>query len=102
MEWIDSLSFKRKLQAGCFFIITLFSLVMLIMMFSSSFPTPLGIIILIVLIIGSYFLINLIEKALTTPITNISRIALNISKGDFSQKVVITSDDALGELGVSF
>ncbi|WP_346010367.1 HAMP domain-containing methyl-accepting chemotaxis protein [Paenibacillus sp. SYP-B3998] len=34
--------------------------------------------------------------------TELSRIALNISKGDFSQKVAVTSDDTLGQLGQSF
>ncbi|WP_407870933.1 methyl-accepting chemotaxis protein [Paenibacillus sp. P36] len=39
---------------------------------------------------------------MTEPVADLSRIALNISKGDFSQKVTVTSDDTLGQLGQSF
>jgi methyl-accepting chemotaxis protein len=102
MEWFDSLSFKKKLQAGCFSIVGLFSLVILVITFSSDFSKFLSFIILAILIGGSVPFINFLERALSEPISNMSRIALNISKGDFSQKVRINSDDALGELADSF
>jgi methyl-accepting chemotaxis protein len=102
MNWFDSLSFKKKLQVGCYSIVALFSLAILLITFTSDFHGLFGIIILAVLIGVSYPLVNFLERALTEPINNISRIALNVAKGDFTQKVKINSDDALGELADSF
>ncbi|NEW08424.1 methyl-accepting chemotaxis protein [Paenibacillus sp. SYP-B3998] len=56
----------------------------------------------IVILGSSYPFIKWFEGQLTEPVTELSRIALNISKGDFSQKVAVTSDDTLGQLGQSF
>ncbi|MEX2415333.1 MAG: methyl-accepting chemotaxis protein [Paenibacillaceae bacterium] len=101
MNWLSEQSFKAKLRLGCYIIVIVFSLLLL----ASSFleiPPSLTIIFVAVFVIGSYPFVNFLEKALTEPIDAISRIALNISKGDFSQKVHITSNDAMGELGNSF
>lgn len=102
MEWFNSLALKKKLLIGCYTIVALFSLAMLIVLLSSGTSLTVGIVVVVVLIAVSYPIISLLERALTDPITNISRIAINISKGDFSQKVNVTSSDALGELGNSF
>src|SRR5690554_4292920 len=101
MNWLSEKSFRAKLRLGSYSFIIVISLLML---FASLFELPpLITIIIIVVIIGvTYPLINLFEKTLTEPIDAISRIATNISKGDFSQKVRVTSDDTMGELGNSF
>ncbi len=98
MSWFDKQSFKRKLQIGCYTLVAAFSIIFIIM----NSRGLIGYILLAVLIGLSYPFVNWLEKALTEPISNISRIALNISKGDFSQNVTISSNDALGELGDSF
>lgn len=98
MSWFDKQSFKRKLQIGCYTLVAAFSILFIIM----NTKGAIGFILLAIMIGLSYPFVNWLEKALTEPISNISRIALNISKGDFSQQVMITSNDALGELGVSF
>lgn len=102
MDWFEGLSFRKKLLIGCYSLVGLFSVVLLIWSFTSSIPLPVGILAVIVLIGVSYPIINVLGRALTSPIESMSRIALNISKGDFSQKVHIDSNDALGELGESF
>jgi methyl-accepting chemotaxis protein len=98
MNWLSEKSFKAKLRLGCYVIVIAFTLLLLAVSFL-DFPPFVTIIILIALIVCSYFFLNFLEKILTEPIDAISRVALNISKGDFSQKVHISSDDAMGELG---
>ena len=95
MDKISSLSFRKKLQFGCFALIGLNSLFMMIVTFASDWNRLLGIIFLLIILAGSYPFIRWFENQLTEPIADISRIALNISKGDFSQKVAITTDDSL-------
>jgi len=85
----------------CYIIVIAFTLLLIATSFF-GIPTFLSVILLVILLIGSFPFINFLEKTLTEPIDSISRVALNISKGDFSQKVHITSNDAMGELGISF
>lgn len=98
MSWFHALSFKHKLQVGCFTLVAIFSAVLLVLAANSVLAS----VIVLVLIGISYPFIIWLERALTDPIDSISRVALNISKGDFSIKVDVTSNDALGELGRSF
>ncbi|MBD0383496.1 methyl-accepting chemotaxis protein [Paenibacillus sedimenti] len=99
---MGSMSFRKKLQLGCYALIGLNSIFMLIVTFTTDWNRLLGIIFLVVLIGGSYPFIKWFEGQLTEPVADLSRIALNIAKGDFSQKVTVTSDDTLGQLGQSF
>lgn len=99
---LSSFSFKKKLQVGCYAIVGLSSLMILLLLFLPEWNRLLSIIFLIVLLGGSYPFIQWFERMLTEPVADLSRIALNISKGDFSQKVQVTSDDTLGQLGMSF
>jgi methyl-accepting chemotaxis protein len=101
MNWLSGKSFKVKLRMGCFIIVTAFTLLLLAVSFL-DLPPYISLAIIIVFVAVSFPFVNLLEKTLTEPIDAISRIALNISKGDFSQKVHVTSNDALGELGSSF
>lgn len=100
MKSIDSLSFKSKLFFGYAVLVIAFSLALLVTIFTGS--TTIGIIILVVLVAASYPYVRWLERKLTEPIDSISRIAMNIAKGDFTQLVSSTSDDALGQLGHSF
>lgn len=102
MNKLSSLSFRKKLQIGCYSLIGLNALMILILLLASDSNRFLGILFLIVLVVGSFPFIKLFEKQLTEPVAELSRIALNIAKGDFSQKVTVTSDDTLGQLGRSF
>ncbi|MCD1259852.1 methyl-accepting chemotaxis protein [Paenibacillus athensensis] len=102
MNKLSSLSFRKKLQIGCYSLIGLNALMILILLLASDSNWFLGILFLIVLVVGSFPFIKLFEKQLTEPVAELSRIALNIAKGDFSQKVAVTSDDTLGQLGRSF
>lgn len=97
-----NLSFKRKLQLGCYTIVAVFSLLTLVFASMSDVSLITSMLILLVLIGGSIPFINFLERALTGPIDSISRVALNIAKGDFSMKVQVDSNDALGELGKTF
>jgi len=97
---LANLSFKLKLQLGIYAIVILSAILMLITLLTDNMV--LGIIFIVLMLGGAYPFIRWFEGQLTEPVTNISRIAMNIAKGDFSQKVEITSNDALGELGQSF
>lgn len=99
MNWFDSMSFQKKLIFGCFAIVIVFALVSFA---ATAFPLPVTIVLVVVLIGASYPYIRWLEKKLTEPIDNVSRIAMNIAKGDFSQKVAVTSTDSLGQLGETF
>lgn len=101
MNWLNGKSFRTKLRFGCYAIVALLSIMLLLVSLLNLNPL-IAIIVIAVVAAGCFPLINTLEKALTEPLDNISRIALNISKGDFSQKVNIVSNDALGELGMSF
>ncbi|MDU0203020.1 methyl-accepting chemotaxis protein [Paenibacillus sp. MAH-36] len=99
---MSTLSFRKKLQLGCYGLIGLNCVFLLVLTISSEWNRLLGIIFLVLLLALSYPFIRWFENQLTEPVADLSRIALNISKGDFSQKVTVTSDDTLGQLGQSF
>jgi len=100
MGRFSSLSFKHKLQFGVYGLIALFAVLMLIILIKPNFF--LGIVFIVVLAGGAYPFLKWFGDQLTEPVTNMSRVAMDIAKGDFSQKVSVTSNDALGELGQSF
>ncbi|WP_019423807.1 methyl-accepting chemotaxis protein [Paenibacillus sp. OSY-SE] len=101
MNWFNTLNFKHKLLIGCYGIVGLFALTTIVLLTSGASLIP-GLITLVILIGISYPFINMLEKSLTEPIMEMSRSALQIAKGDFSQTVQVTTSDALGELGHSF
>ncbi len=101
MTWFHSKSFQQKLLIGCFTIVTAFS-VLLFLILLTGMPTVAGILILLVLIAASYPFVRWLERTLTEPIDSVSRVAMQVAKGDFSQRVNVQSNDALGQLGDSF
>jgi len=99
MGWFRSASFVHKLLIGCYTIVAVFSLLFL---FTSRMPFIINLVIVIVVAALCFPFIKRIGKALSVSIEAMARIAFAISKGDFSQKVPVTSNDALGELASSF
>jgi methyl-accepting chemotaxis protein len=101
MNRFRAMSFKRKLYTGFFTIVGLFSIAIL----WNSLRTDtilFGLLSIGILTGFSIPFVRRLEGVLTEQIDDLSRIAINIAKGDFSQKVDVTSDDALGVLGNSF
>lgn len=102
MNGFRSLSFKSKLQLGYYCVVIVYTLITFILMLSLGAAVWKGLICSLVLMGVSVPFVNWMEKVLTEPVQDLSRIAMNIAKGDFTQKVEITSDDAFGELGKCF
>ncbi|PYI50903.1 methyl-accepting chemotaxis protein [Paenibacillus flagellatus] len=102
MNGFQGLSFKRKLQIGCYSLVAVFSALTLVFAWMSDVSFVLSLVVVLVLIGASVPFIGWLERALTGPIESMSRIALNIAKGDFSMKVHVDTNDALGELGKTF
>ncbi len=102
MNRFSGLSFKNKLQLGCYAIVAVYSIAMLFFIFQSSSSMLWGLILLFLLAGLSFPFIRFLERTLTEPISDISRAAISISKGDFTSKIHIQSNDALGELANSF
>jgi methyl-accepting chemotaxis protein len=99
MNLFLSFSFTKKLLVGCYIIVAIFSILLLIL---SKLPIIITVIIVAILLGFTYPFIKTLERALTDSIDSMARIAMSISKGDFTQKVQVTTNDAVGELGNSF
>lgn len=101
MTWFRGKSFQQKLLIGCFTLVTAFSLVLLLALLD-VLEGWIGFLVLILMFGGGYPFIRVLERALTEPIDDVSRVAIQVAKGDFSQRVQVSSNDALGQLGDSF
>ena len=101
MNWFYKLNFKQKLLFGCYSIVGLFALATIVLLLADVSLTT-GIIIIAILIGISYPIINFLESSLSAPIKDIAQSALQVSKGDFSQTLNVTTNDSLGELGHAF
>jgi methyl-accepting chemotaxis protein len=99
MNLLLSYSFTKKLLIGCYTLIAIFSILLLVL---PSLSLLLKLIIILILAALSYPFIKALERALTDSIDSMARIAMSISKGDFTHKVQVTSNDAIGDLGNSF
>ncbi|MGG0813910.1 HAMP domain-containing methyl-accepting chemotaxis protein [Paenibacillus alvei] len=101
MNWFYRLNFKQKLLFGCYGIVGLFALATIVLLLADV-SVATGIIIIAILIGISYPIINFLENSLSAPIKDIAQSALQVSKGDFSQTLTVTTNDSLGELGHAF
>jgi methyl-accepting chemotaxis protein len=101
MNWFANLSFNQKLQAGNYAVIIAYSMVILFFTVSSG-RYFLGLVSLIVLAALSIVFFRWLERTLTEPISDMTQAALSISKGDFTQRISIQSDDSLGQLAFAF
>lgn len=102
MDRFHSLSFRKKLQAGCYGLVISYSFILLIVLLSAELALFTSLVIVAIPMGISYFLIQRFERVLTEPITDISQVALGIAKGNFSLRAEALTDDSLGELGRSF
>lgn len=102
MESLRSLSFRSKLRLGFYTLVFVYTVLIVILILTGGVAVWAGLAGLLVLAALSIPYVNMMEKTLTEPIRELSRIALLIAKGDFTQRLDISSDDALGELGQSF
>ncbi|WP_342599285.1 methyl-accepting chemotaxis protein [Psychrobacillus sp. FSL H8-0483] len=59
-------------------------------------------IVLAIAIVVSAIAVHFVIKGITKPIHNLKESAVTISKGDLTEKVVITSNDEIGQLGQAF
>jgi len=102
MQWFHSLSIRNKLLVGCYTIVSIFAILLLLTLLISGGSIIAGLIVIAAAAIVTYPLVGVIERALTSSIEEISTIAFGIAKGDFSQRVDVSSSSSLGELGHSF
>lgn len=99
MDFMNSWSFRKKLLVGCYGLLGVAEILQLIKTFILG-HTFLEWIIQLILTLGIAFpLIRMIESKLTETVEHMTRVAMNVAKGDFSQKVRIESADAFGDLG---
>lgn len=99
MNRFHALSFKRKLQIGCYSIVAVFAILTLVVAGLSD-VSFIGTLLVVLVLCGlSIPFVFWLETALTGPIESLSRVAMKVAKGDFSMQVHIDSNDALGELG---
>ncbi|UVI31695.1 methyl-accepting chemotaxis protein [Paenibacillus spongiae] len=102
MQWFHSLSIRNKLLVGCYTIVSIFALLLLLTLLVSGGSIVAGLIVIGAAGIITFPLVGVIERALTSSIRDISSIAFGIAKGDFTQRVDVSSSSSLGELGHSF
>jgi methyl-accepting chemotaxis protein len=102
MQWFYSLSIRNKLLLGCYAIVSIFSIALLLGLIATGGSIVLGIVIIVIAAAVTFPLVRVIERALTSSIDEMSSIAFSIAKGDFTQKVDTSSSASLGELGHSF
>ncbi|WP_181592834.1 methyl-accepting chemotaxis protein [Paenibacillus sp. YN15] len=99
MDFMNSWSFRKKLLVGCYGLLGMAEILQLIKTFILG-HTFLEWVIQLILTLGIAFpLIRMIESKLTETVEHMTRVAMNVAKGDFSQKVRIESNDAFGDLG---
>lgn len=99
MDFMNSWSFRKKLLVGCYGLLGVAEILQLIKTFIMGHAF-LEWVIQLVLTLGIAFpLIRMIESKLTETVEHMTRVAMNVAKGDFSQKVHIESNDAFGDLG---
>ncbi|MBO7745160.1 methyl-accepting chemotaxis protein [Paenibacillus sp. MWE-103] len=101
MPWFSSLSIRNKLLTGCYAIVALFAIALLLGLAITGGSMLLGLCIVAIAAIVAYPLVRVMETALTSSIQDMTSIAFGIAKGDFTQKVDVSSS-SLGELGHSF
>lgn len=101
MDRFQNASFRNKLRIGSYAIIIVLIAASIILSAVNAGPAV-SAIVMVVLAIVAFPLINKLESLLTDSIDEVARVAMNVAKGDFSGRVTVTSNDALGQLGDAF
>lgn len=102
MQWFHSLSIRNKLLTGCYAIVAIFAIALILGLLVTGGSIILGLVIIVIAAAVTFPLVRVIETALTSSIDEMTSIAFGIAKGDFTQRVDVTSSASLGELGHSF
>src|SRR5690606_21646595 len=101
MDRFYNASFRNKLRIGSYVIVVPFIIAALVL---QAFDAGIIVtaIVLAILAGAAFPLINKMEQALTSSLDDVARMAMNVAKGDFSGKLKVVSNDALGQLGDAF
>lgn len=99
MDFMNSWSFRKKLLVGCYGLLGVAEILQLIKTFIMGHTFWEWLIQLVITFGIAFPLIRMIESKLTETVEHMTRVAMNVAKGDFSQKVRIESNDAFGDLG---
>ncbi len=99
MDFMNSWSFRKKLLVGCYGLLGVAEILQLIKTFIMGHTIWEWLIQLVITFGIAFPLIRMIESKLTETVEHMTRVAMNVAKGDFSQKVRIESNDAFGDLG---
>lgn len=99
MDFMNSWSFRKKLLVGCYGLLGVAEILQLIKTIILSHSLWEWLIQMIITLGIAFPVIRFIESKLTETVEHMTRVAMNVAKGDFSQKVRIESADAFGELG---
>ncbi|MGG1515060.1 methyl-accepting chemotaxis protein [Paenibacillus oryzisoli] len=102
MNWFLAQSFRAKLQLGYYAIVVFYSIIILTLMLTADVSMIFALASSLILMVLSFPYVRWLERALTEPIENVTRVAMNIAKGDFTQTVDASSKDALGDMARSF
>lgn len=101
MEFMNAWSFRKKLLVGCYAILGVAEILQLIVTIYQGDSLFKWLLQLLLTVAVVFPLVRLIERSLTETIEHMSRVAMNIAKGDFSTKIQVSSNDAIGDLGKS-
>ncbi|MBD2845666.1 HAMP domain-containing protein [Paenibacillus sp. IB182496] len=100
MQWLHSLSIRNKILAGSYAIVTLSAVSILALVLLSGVNFLAALLVIVILVALTFPVSRLVERTLTESIDEMTSVAFRIAKGDFSQRVDVTS--SVGELGHSF
>lgn len=94
-------SFRGRIYFALMGSATIFAILFLIVGFAWGHAVMAVLLAIITLVVGFVFS-RMLENMLIGPVEQLTRIASTISKGDFTLRADVTSDDALGELARAF
>lgn len=98
MDFMEHWSFRKKLLAGTYGMLGIAEVLQLLKTIIMNDSMVEWVIQAIITFGIAFPVIRFVERMLTDSIEHMSRVALSVAKGDFSQKVQIHSDDAIGNL----
>lgn len=101
MDFMSNWSFRKKLLVGFYGILGVVEVLQFLKTLVMGDSIVEWLLAMIVTFGVAFPLVRLIEGTLTESIEHMARVATNIAKGDFSQKVQVHSNDTIGELGKS-
>ncbi len=99
MEFMSTWSLRKKLLTGCYSLIAAALIIQLAATLMSNSSLVAWSVQAVITLVVAYPLIRILNGLLTDSIEQMTRAAMNVAKGDFSQKVHVQSNDAIGELG---